>query len=100
MSKPTKWYCYIIYNRNGPSIYFAGNRASETREALREDLVNHASSIESVTAGSIQAETAEAAVQDLHEGGWDDDCLPLPSEERQPASVYSYYRTEHKSLRQ
>lgn len=96
MSKAPGWYCYILHNRKYQTIYYAGNRANDARDSLRGDLMNYASTAESLTCGTVAAPTVDEAIEELKNGGWDDDTLPLNGEERQQAAVLVYCRLEVK----
>lgn len=96
MSKSNDWYGYVLHNRKFQTVYYVGNRPNETRDSLRGDLMNYASTADSLVVGTIKASTCDEAMTALKDGGWDDDTLPLNGEERAQAAVSIYQRIEVK----
>ncbi len=99
MSKVTEWYGYIIHNRRGPTVYFAGNRPNEVRDYLVRDLQHFINSIETLYTGDLKADSLEDAIESLQSGAWSNDTLPLRGEERQgwrEPNVSLYQRLEVK----
>lgn len=96
MSTTSLWYGYIIHNRKGPTIYFAGNRPNEVRDYLVRDLQHCLNSIETLYTGDLKATDVDDALESLESGAWSNDSLPLRGEERKEADVSLYRRLEVK----
>ena len=94
--KTTEWYGYIIHNRKGPTVYFAGNRPNEVRDYLWRDLETFRNSIETLYTGDLKATDIDDALESLQSGAWSNDTLPLRGEAQKEADVSIYQRLEVK----